>query len=67
MDSGVEIEVPATVNDIEGALADAEGKGVQLVDKKSRKGAEGLDIGFLHPRFTLGVLTELCEDNNHLV
>jgi len=53
------------VKNIENALADAEAKGIQLIDKKPRKGAEGLDIGFLHPKFTIGVLTELCEDNNN--
>jgi len=42
------------------ALKTAEERGVRLVDKESRKGAEGLDIGFLHPKSTLGVLTELC-------
>ncbi|WP_100610792.1 methylmalonyl-CoA epimerase [Confluentibacter lentus] len=42
------------------ALKLAEEKGVTLIDKTSRKGAEGLDIGFLHPKSTLGVLTELC-------
>lgn len=42
------------------ALKDVESKGVRLVDKVSRKGAEGLDIGFLHPKSTGGVLTELC-------
>lgn len=42
------------------ALKDAEVKGVQLIDRKSRKGAESLDIGFLHPRSTFGVLTEFC-------
>jgi methylmalonyl-CoA/ethylmalonyl-CoA epimerase len=42
------------------ALKQAEEKGVQLVDKVSRKGAEGLKIGFLHPKSTQGVLTELC-------
>ena len=42
------------------ALKKAEEKGVQLVDKVSRKGAEGLDIGFLHPQSTQGGLTELC-------
>jgi methylmalonyl-CoA/ethylmalonyl-CoA epimerase len=35
-----------------------------LIDKAPRKGAEGLDIGFLHPKSTIGVLTELCEDKN---
>ena len=42
------------------ALREAEEKGVQLIDSTSRKGAEGLDIGFLHPRSTFGVLTEFC-------
>ena len=42
------------------ALKIAEQRGVKLVDKESRKGAEGLDIGFLHPKSTHGVLTELC-------
>ena len=42
------------------ALKTAEDRGVQLVDKISRKGAEGLEIGFLHPKSTQGVLTELC-------
>ena len=31
------------------------------LDKAPRKGAEGLNIAFLHPKSTLGVLTELCE------
>ncbi len=42
------------------ALNTAEKRGVRLVDKVSRKGAEGLNIGFLHPKSTHGVLTELC-------
>lgn len=37
-------------------------KGVTLIDKSPRKGAEGLNIAFLHPKATFGVLTELCED-----
>lgn len=48
------------VEDADGALKEAGAKGVQLIDKESRKGAEGLDIGFLHPKSTFGVLTELC-------
>ena len=50
------------VNGIEDALNEAEEKGVRLIDKKPRRGAEGLDIGFLHPKSTFGVLTEFCED-----
>lgn len=52
------------VKDIEGALAEVEEKGVRLIDKAPRKGAEGLTIAFLHPKSTEGVLTELCEDKN---
>ncbi len=48
------------VPDADEALRQAEERGVQLVDKVSRKGAEGLKIGFLHPKSTQGVLTELC-------
>ena len=42
------------------ALQEVGEKGITLIDKASRKGAEGLNIGFLHPKTTLGVLTELC-------
>ena len=52
------------VKDIENALAETEANGIQLIDKKSRKGAEGMNIGFLHPKSTFGVLTELCENKN---
>ena len=38
--------------------------GIQLIDKQPRKGAEGLNISFLHPKSTFGVLTELCENPN---
>ncbi len=42
------------------SLAQVEAGGVQLIDKAPRKGAEGLNIAFLHPKSTFGVLTELC-------
>jgi len=48
------------VNDVNSALKQAESKGIVLIDKQARKGAEGLNIGFLHPKSTFGVLTELC-------
>lgn len=50
--------------DIEGELARCEAEGIQLIDKTPRKGAEGLDIAFLHPKSTLGVLAELCQNKN---
>jgi len=48
------------VDNVTEALKSVEAKGITLIDKTSRKGAEGLNIGFLHPKATLGVLTELC-------
>ena len=48
------------VENADEALKEAESKGILLIDKQSRKGAEGLDIGFLHPRSTHGILLEFC-------
>ena len=42
------------------ALNEAKEAGIELIDKQSRQGAEGLTIGFLHPKSTKGVLMELC-------
>ena len=47
-------------DNINSALNEVAQKGIQLIDKEGRKGAEGLTIGFLHPKSTGGVLTELC-------
>jgi methylmalonyl-CoA/ethylmalonyl-CoA epimerase len=52
------------VENLVSILPEVEAKGVQLIDKTPRKGAEGLQIAFLHPKSTGGVLTELCEDPN---
>ena len=52
------------VKNLDKKLQETESKGVRLIDSKSRKGAEGLDIAFLHPKSTFGVLTELCEDKS---
>ena len=49
----------ATKN-INDALKEVESKGVKLIDKEGRAGAEGLTIGFLHPKSTVFVLTEFC-------
>ncbi|MHB9056127.1 MAG: methylmalonyl-CoA epimerase [Paludibacteraceae bacterium] len=46
------------------ALGVLELQGIKLIDKDPRKGAEGLNIAFLHPKSTIGVLTELCENPN---
>jgi methylmalonyl-CoA/ethylmalonyl-CoA epimerase len=49
------------VENIEASLLQAEKSGIKLIDSKPRKGAEGLDIAFLHPKSTSGVLIEICE------
>jgi len=42
------------------SLKHASEQGVKLIDEIPRRGAEGLQIGFLHPKSTFGVLTEFC-------
>jgi methylmalonyl-CoA/ethylmalonyl-CoA epimerase len=49
------------VENIEQGLIEAEKSGIRLIDSKPRKGADGLDIAFLHPKSTSGVLIEVCE------
>lgn len=42
------------------SLKHAAAQGIRLIDEVPRGGAEGLQIGFLHPGSTFGVLTEFC-------
>ena len=51
------------VPDVNFALEQAKASGIELIDQVARDGAEGLRIGFLHPKSTLGVLTEICGEN----
>lgn len=55
--------VAYAVDDVQGKLDELAGKGVRLIDQKPRPGANSKLIGFLHPKSTLGVLTELCMDD----
>jgi len=48
------------VNNTDEALIDAKANGIALIDRRSRKGAEGMNIGFLHPKSTHGILIEYC-------
>ena len=50
------------VDKIEEILDGIEKSGVKLIDQIPKKGAEGLDVAFLHPRSTHGVLIEICEN-----
>jgi methylmalonyl-CoA/ethylmalonyl-CoA epimerase len=50
------------VTGLDSALQETASKGIRLIDQLPRRGAEGLNIAFLHPKSTFGVLTEFCED-----
>ena len=49
------------VDNIQLALNYLNENDVQLIDPSPRIGAEGLQIAFIHPKSTGGVLVELCE------
>lgn len=49
------------VEDIEAALAHAQAAGVRLIDHTPRIGLGGAKIAFMHPKSTLGVLSELVQ------
>ena len=51
------------VKDVDASLKQAEAKGVQLIDKKSRKVRENERVGFLSPKSTNGVLIELIQED----
>jgi len=59
---GIQHVAFAIADGVANALAEAEENGCRLIDKAPRKGAEGLNIAFLHPKSTVGTLVELCED-----
>ncbi len=50
------------VKGIEKALAEISQKGVKVINKTPKSGAENMKVGFLHPKSTFGVLTEFCEE-----
>jgi methylmalonyl-CoA/ethylmalonyl-CoA epimerase len=49
------------VQDLEASLAQAEARGLELIDRSPRAGSHGTQIAFLHPRALHGVLVEFCE------
>jgi len=52
-------------DDIVAELAKAKEDGIRLIDEAPRPGAGGMDIAFLHPKSTRGVLTEFCSPAKH--
>jgi methylmalonyl-CoA/ethylmalonyl-CoA epimerase len=53
--------VAYTVDDIAARLASLKEAGLRLIDETPRSGAHHTRIGFLHPKSSGGVLTELVE------
>ncbi len=54
------------VDNVNDALTELKSNGIRLIDYQGRNGAEGLSIGFLHPKSTFGVLTEICSINHEI-
>jgi methylmalonyl-CoA/ethylmalonyl-CoA epimerase len=52
--------IALAVEHVKEALHHLSGSGIKLIDQDPRQGAEGLQIGFIHPKSTHGVLLELC-------
>jgi methylmalonyl-CoA/ethylmalonyl-CoA epimerase len=50
-----------TVEDIQARIAELKQAGLRMIDESPRPGAHHMQIAFIHPKSTLGVLTELCE------
>ena len=48
-------------DDIQSALDEVRGAGLQLIDEQPRIGIRGSRVAFVHPKSTGGVLTELVE------
>ena len=48
------------VDDLRSTLRALEARGLELIDREPRRGAEG-DVAFLHPRASGGVLVELID------
>jgi methylmalonyl-CoA/ethylmalonyl-CoA epimerase len=50
-----------TVEDIRARIAELKQSGLRMIDEVPRPGAHHMQIAFMHPKSTFGVLTELCE------
>jgi methylmalonyl-CoA epimerase len=50
------------VDDVGSELDRLSAAGVQLIDERPRRGMFGLDVAFIHPEATGGVLAELVSD-----
>jgi methylmalonyl-CoA/ethylmalonyl-CoA epimerase len=49
------------VSDIEATLQALKAAGLELIDKEPRTGIRGSRVAFMHPRASMGVLTEIVQ------
>ena len=61
---GIQHTAFAVEDGVANALNEIQEKGGRVIDKAPRKGAEGLNIAFVHPKTSCGALVELCENPN---
>ncbi len=47
--------------DVDGELATLDQAGLRLIDRQARPGADGCQVGFVHPKASGGVLLELSQ------
>ena len=47
-------------DDVNSSLTELKEKNIRLIDEVSKPGAENLDIAFIHPKSSNGVLIEIC-------
>ena len=52
-------------DNIEDQLKNAKESGVRLINETPIPGAHGMQVAFLHPKSTFGVLTEFCAELKH--
>ncbi len=50
------------VADLTGRIEELKRAGIKMIDNAPRQGAHQMQIAFVHPKSTFGVLTELCEE-----
>lgn len=53
--------VAYAVPNLAARLVELKSQGVRLIDESPRPGARGSRVAFIHPKASLGVLTELCQ------
>ncbi len=61
---GIQHMAFAVEDGLANALNELQENGERVIDKVPRKGADGLNIAFVHPKSTCGALIELCENPN---